>query len=83
MNLLNSFFVTHLDHSYLAMGSHNYLLVALSIALASGASFFALHFASIAQHIVIEKYKNIALISGSFIMAGGVWSMPFCRHAGI
>ena len=59
------------------MGSYNYLLVILSIFLASSASFFALHFASVAQHIVIEKYKTIALVSGSFIMAGGIWSMHF------
>lgn len=66
-----------MDNAHLAMGDYNYLLVALSILLASVASFFALHFASIAQHIVIEKYKNIALVSGSFIMAGGIWSMHF------
>ncbi|UTW00394.1 PAS domain S-box protein [Marinomonas rhizomae] len=77
MQLLNSFFVTQVDNSHLAMGDYNYLLVALSIALASAASFFALHFASIAQHIVIDKYKKIALVSGSFIMAGGIWSMHF------
>ncbi|MDE8601908.1 MHYT domain-containing protein [Marinomonas sp. RSW2] len=59
------------------IGDYDYLLVALSIVLAVVASFFALHFASIAQHIVIKKYKNIALVSGSFIMAGGIWSMHF------
>ncbi|NLV00429.1 histidine kinase [Marinomonas sp. UCMA 3892] len=77
MYSLNSFFVTNIDNAHLAMGDYNYLLVALSILLASVASFFALHFASIAQHIVIEKYKSIALVSGSFIMAGGIWSMHF------
>jgi two-component system, sensor histidine kinase and response regulator len=77
MHLLNSFFVTQVDNIHLAMGDYNYLLVALSIVLASGASFFALHFASIAKHIVIERYKKIALVSGSFIMAGGIWSMHF------
>ncbi|SHF44150.1 multi-sensor hybrid histidine kinase [Marinomonas polaris DSM 16579] len=77
MYSLNSFFVTNMDNAHLTMGDYNYLLVALSILLASVASFFALHFASIAQHIVIEKYKNIALVSGSFIMAGGIWSMHF------
>ncbi|WP_235075948.1 MHYT domain-containing protein [Marinomonas profundimaris] len=59
------------------ISDYNYWLVALSIALAAMASFFALHFASVAQHIVIEKYKSIALVSGSFIMAGGIWSMHF------
>ncbi|NLQ18956.1 PAS domain S-box protein [Marinomonas sp. M1K-6] len=77
MQWLNHFFVTQVDPSHLAMGHYNILLVALSVSLAVAASFFALHFASIAQHIVIEKYKNIALVSGSFIMAGGIWSMHF------
>ena len=77
MYLINSFFVTQVEHGQLAMGDYNNRLVVLSILLASVASFFALHFASIAQHIVIKKYKNIALVSGSFIMAGGIWSMHF------
>lgn len=77
MQWLNSFFVTQIDHNQLAMGNYNYLLVLLSIFLAASASFFALHFASIAQHIVIQKYKTIALVSGAFIMAGGIWSMHF------
>lgn len=77
MQWLNNFFVTQVDNSNLMTGDYNYLLVALSIVLAAVASFFALHFASIAQHIVIKKYKDIALVSGSFIMAGGIWSMHF------
>ncbi|MGO2354496.1 MAG: MHYT domain-containing protein [Marinomonas foliarum] len=77
MQWLSSFFISQVDQSQLTMGSYNYLLVILSIFLASSASFFALHFASVAQHIVIEKYKTIALVSGSFIMAGGIWSMHF------
>ncbi|WP_232827940.1 MHYT domain-containing protein [Marinomonas shanghaiensis] len=75
--LLNDFFITQADSPHLVMGDYNYLLVILSMFLATVASFFALHFASVAQHIVIKKYKNIALISGSFIMAGGIWSMHF------
>ena len=77
MQWLNNFFVTQVDSSNLMVGDYNYFLVALSIVLAAVASFFALHFASVAQHIVIKKYKNIALVSGSFIMAGGIWSMHF------
>lgn len=77
MPLLNDFFVTHADNTHLVIGEYNYLLVMLSIFLATVASFFALHFASVAQHIVIQKYKTVALVSGSFIMAGGIWSMHF------
>ncbi|KGK13864.1 MHYT domain-containing protein [Vibrio navarrensis] len=41
------------------------------------ASFFALRLAAAARHIVIKKYRWLALSSGAFIMAGGIWSMHF------
>ncbi len=74
---LNHFFILQQETGSFAIGQYNYLLVLLSLALASMASFFALHFASIAKYIVVEKYRKIALISGAFIMAGGIWSMHF------
>lgn len=78
MDWLENFFVTQETlHHAVPMGSYNYWLVALSVLLATFASFFSLHFASVAQHIVIKKYKTIALISGSLVMAGGIWSMHF------
>ncbi|MBR7889432.1 PAS domain S-box protein [Marinomonas sp. A79] len=77
MSFLNNFFITQIDQSELAIGEYNYLMVILSILLASGASFFALHFTSLAHHIVIKKYRNIAFMAGSLVMAGGIWSMHF------
>ena len=77
MPLLNDFFVTHADNTHLVIGEYNYLLVMLSIFSRHRGVLFALHFASVAQHIVIQKYKTVALVSGSFIMAGGIWSMHF------
>ena len=59
------------------MGNYNYWLVALSIVLAAVAAFFSLHFASVAKHIVRKRYKTIAVLSGSLVMAGGIWSMHF------
>lgn len=77
MSLINTFFVTQVDQALLAQGEYDSLLVMLSIFLAAMASFFALHFASVAQYNIVEKYKKIALLSGAFIMAGGIWSMHF------
>ncbi|MCB5160972.1 MHYT domain-containing protein [Marinomonas algarum] len=77
MSFLNDFFIMHTDSTTLIMGEYNYPLVALSIILASAASFFALHFAAIAEKIVVNTYKTVALVSGAFIMATGIWSMHF------
>lgn len=77
MNWLQDFFVSDMSNLPSSLGTYNYGLVLLSIILAIATSFFSLHFASVAKHIVIKKYKNIALISGSLVMAGGIWSMHF------
>ncbi|WP_133011849.1 PAS domain S-box protein [Marinomonas flavescens] len=75
---LNTFFTTQtIPQNQLMIGHYDYPLVALSIIVAAAASFFALHFATAAQHITSSAYKKIALISGSLIMAGGIWSMHF------
>lgn len=71
------FFVTDSDSLTLISGSYDLSLVALSVFLASMASFFALRMAATARHIVASKYRQIALCSGAFIMAGGIWSMHF------
>ncbi len=77
MSWLQDFFVFDMTNYQSEMGTYDYWLVLLSIVISSAASFFSLHFASVAQHIVIRKYKNIAIVSGSFVMAGGIWSMHF------
>ncbi|EPS3421911.1 PAS domain S-box protein [Vibrio fluvialis] len=75
--MLEQFFVTDVDPSKLVTGTYDPWLVLLSVFLASMASFFALRLAAAARHIVISKYRRIALFSGAFIMAGGIWSMHF------
>lgn len=77
MSWVNTFFVTQVDQNLLVLGEYNPLLVTLSLFLAVMASFFALYFASVARHHILKKYKKMALLSGAFIMAGGIWSMHF------
>jgi PAS domain S-box-containing protein len=78
MTGLNTFFITQIiPQSQLMVGHYDYKLVILSIIVAIAASFFTLHFATVAQYILSPTYKKIALFSGSFIMAGGIWSMHF------
>ncbi len=77
MNWLHNFFVTDTSPLQIDTGIYDYWLVALSILIAIVASFFSLHFASIAKHILLKKYQTIALSSGSLVMAGGIWSMHF------
>ncbi len=77
MNWLDTLFATEVDPSLLIVGQYDSLLVILSILVASSASFFALRMAETARHIVIEKYRHIATITGSSILAGGIWSMHF------
>ncbi|SBS32142.1 Sensory/regulatory protein RpfC [Marinomonas aquimarina] len=77
MNWLDTLFVTNVDPSRLVIGQYDPLLVVLSIIVASSASFFALRLAETARHIVISKYRHIATVTGSSILAGGIWSMHF------
>jgi len=75
--MLNQFFITDVENVNLMTGSYKLWLVILSVFVASMTSFFALRLAAMARHIVDTSHQRIALLSGSFIMAGGVWSMHF------
>ncbi|GAB3489342.1 PAS domain S-box protein [Marinomonas epiphytica] len=77
MNWLQSYFVFDTSDQHVMLGTYDTILVCVSIFLAITASFFALRFASVAKHIVLRSHKNIALISGACVMAGGIWSMHF------
>lgn len=77
MNWLATLFVTDVDPLRLVVGHYDPLLVVLSVLVAVSASFFALGLAETARHIVIEKYRHIATITGASILAGGIWSMHF------
>jgi PAS domain S-box-containing protein len=77
MNWLDSFFITSQDPVSEIRGTYNFTLVALSIVIAAVASFIALLFASMTKHILIRRHQHLAVIIGSAMMAGGVWSMHF------
>lgn len=75
--MLDQFFITDLESATILTGTYAPWLVVLSIFLASMASFFALRLAAAARHIKSKHHQNLALLSGSLIMAGGIWSMHF------
>jgi PAS domain S-box-containing protein len=77
MNWLDTFFITSQDPVSEIRGTYNFTLVALSIVIAVVASFIALLFASMTKHILIRRHQHLAVIIGSAMMAGGVWSMHF------
>jgi PAS domain S-box-containing protein len=77
MNWLDSFFITSQDPVSEITGTYNFTLVALSVVIAVVASFIALLFASMTKHILIKRHQHLAVIVGSTMMAGGVWSMHF------
>ncbi|MGY2575398.1 PAS domain S-box protein [Vibrio sp. C8] len=75
--MFDHFFVVDVSPDKLVTGTYNVWLVVVSVFLASMASFFALRLASTARHIQLASHRLIALLSGSFVMAGGIWSMHF------
>lgn len=75
--MLDQFFITNVENAYTLTGTYVPWLVVLSIFLASMASFFALRLAAAARHIISKPHQQLALVSGSLIMAGGIWSMHF------
>lgn len=77
MHWLDSFFITSQDPMTEIRGTYNFMLVGLSVVIAIVASFIALVFASMTKHILIKRHQHLAVIVGSGMMAGGVWSMHF------
>lgn len=77
MNWLNDVFLTDSTQTQFSSGSYDLSLVAVSIILACTAAYFALYFASFAKTLQKTKYRQIAILSGSLVMGGGIWSMHF------
>lgn len=75
--MFDHFFVVDVSPDKLVTGTYNVWLVVVSVFLASMASFFALRLASTARHIQLPSHRLTALLAGSFVMAGGIWSMHF------
>ncbi|MEN0036522.1 MAG: MHYT domain-containing protein [Cellvibrio sp.] len=70
-------FVTNPDPAQLIPGSYNLWLVSLSILIAIGSSYIGLQIAAMASRAPKGLHAQIALLTGSLAMGGGIWSMHF------
>ncbi len=77
MPYLTSLFIDPNDPNLFLYGSHNPWLVALSLLIAIFASSMALQVAGMARLSDSRLYRQVAIITGSLALGGGVWSMHF------
>jgi len=77
MSYLSSLFFLDADPGLLLLGSYNPWLVALSLLIAVFASGMALQVAGMVRLSDNHLYRQVALITGSLALGGGVWSMHF------
>ena len=77
MNYLSSLFIDASDPGLLLQGSHDPWMVVLSLFIAIFASCMALQVAGMARLSSNALYRQIALITGSLALGGGVWAMHF------
>ncbi|WP_447591443.1 PAS domain S-box protein [Aquipseudomonas campi] len=77
MSYLTSLFVDTSDPGLFLYGTYNTNLVLLSVLVAIFASGMALQVAGMARLSKNPLYRQVALITGSLALGGGVWSMHF------
>ena len=70
-------FITHPDPAMLLKGTYNPWLVCLSILIAIGSSYIGLQIAAMAHRAPRGLHAQVALLTGSLAMGGGIWSMHF------
>ncbi len=70
-------FVTNPDAATLLKGSYNPWLVCLSVLIAIGSSYIGLQISAMARRAPKGLHAQIALLTGSLAMGGGIWSMHF------
>jgi len=70
-------FVANPDPASLIAGSYNPWLVALSLIIAIGSSYIGLQIATMTQRAPKGFHAQVALVSGSLALGGGIWSMHF------
>ncbi|MBV8036134.1 MHYT domain-containing protein [Roseateles sp.] len=75
--MLEQFFVTGRPLDALLLQQHNPWLVALSAALAIGASVMALHMAELAQRAQSGGMRRWTLGTAGLALGGGIWGMHF------
>lgn len=77
MQFLDGFFHLSEQPDALLFGTYDPWLVALSVAIAVLSSLMALQVAGIARRTHSLRHRQVALLSGSVALAGGIWSMHF------
>ncbi len=77
MSYLTSLFIDPSDPGLFLYGSYNLWLVLLSLLIAIFASSMALQVAGMARLSDNHLYRQVALVTGSLALGGGVWSMHF------
>jgi len=70
-------FVIDPDPATLLKGSYNPWLVCLSVLIAIGSSYIGLQISAMARRAPKGLHAQIALLTGSLAMGGGIWSMHF------
>ncbi|AQT62125.1 MHYT domain-containing protein [Cellvibrio sp. PSBB023] len=70
-------FVLNPDPASLIEGSYNFWLVGLSLLIAIGSSYIGLQIATMTQRAPKGLHTQVALLSGSLALGGGIWSMHF------
>ncbi|SDU33813.1 sensor histidine kinase [Halopseudomonas salegens] len=71
------FYLPENAQSHLLHGQHDLALMLLSVVIAVLASCFALQVASLARIAATPLTRNIALLTGSLTLGGGIWAMHF------
>ncbi len=74
---IDQFFLSDSQLLPLVSGKYNGHLVALSLFVAVLAGIMAIQLASIARSEARQLNRQIALLSGAFVLGSGVWSMHF------
>lgn len=70
-------FVINPDTATLLKGSYNPWLVCLSVLIAIGSSYIGLQISAMARRAHKSWHAQVALLTGSLAMGGGIWSMHF------
>jgi two-component system sensor histidine kinase/response regulator len=70
-------FVLNPDPASLIEGTYNPWLVFLSLLIAIGSSYIGLQIAAMTQRAPKGLHAQMALLSGSLALGGGIWSMHF------
>ncbi|MEL4887362.1 PAS domain S-box protein [Pectobacterium betavasculorum] len=77
VGVLGGFFVDPSASTQYVQGTHNRVLVLLSVLVSVFSATMALQTAQIAQRAKSMLHRNVAIGTGAFALGGGIWSMHF------